>query len=234
MEINQEINIDEALLISQRVDINSPIPIISQVLRIAVYDEFKAYETYSKIIEKFGLVQPFVNIKEAEAVHYGALIRLMEKYQVEVPINNWYSKIEVPNTLIECCEMGVAGEINNIAMYNNLLLHTLEDDIKDVLFRLQAASFNNHLPTFRNCVLAHYNSANSSNGASINQENIMEKLGEYQVLMDDIMSGNLDETSISKIFSKLNLTMASGAVFGGAIIALLNNYTSKNNLNEQE
>ena len=234
MEINQEINIDEALLISQRVDINSPIPIISQVLRIAVYDEFKAYETYSKIIEKFGLVQPFVNIKEAEAVHYGALIRLMEKYQVEVPINNWYSKIEVPNTLIECCEMGVAGEINNIAMYNNLLLHTLEDDIKDVLFRLQAASFNNHLPTFRNCVLAHHNSANSSNGASINQENIMEKLGEYQVLMDDIMSGNLDETSISKIFSKLNLTMASGAVFGGAIIALLNNYMSKNNLNEQE
>ena len=39
---------------------------------------------------------------------------------------------------------------------------------------------------------------------------------------------------ISKIFSKLNLTMASGAVFGGAIIALLNNYMSKNNLNEQE
>ena len=234
MEINQEINIDEALLISQRVDINSPIPIISQVLRIAVYDEFKAYETYSKIIEKFGLVQPFVNIKEAEAVHYGALIRLMEKYQIEVPINNWYSKIEVPNTLIECCEMGVAGEINNIAMYNNLLSHTLEDDIKDVLFRLQAASFNNHLPTFRNCVLTHYNGANSTNNTSINQENIMEKLGEYQVLMDDIMSGNIDENSISKIFSKLNLTMASGAVFGGAIIALLNNYMSKNNLNEQE
>ena len=158
----------------------------------------------------------------------------MEKYQIEVPINNWYSKIEVPNTLIECCEMGVAGEINNIAMYNNLLSHTLEDDIKDVLFRLQAASFNNHLPTFRNCVLAHYNNANSTNNTSINQENIMEKLGEYQVLMDDIMSGNIDENSISKIFSKLNLTMASGAVFGGAIIALLNNYMSKNNLNEQE
>ena len=234
MEINQEINIDEALLISQRVDINSPIPIISQILRIAVYDEFKAYEIYSKIIEKFGLVQPFTNIKEAEAVHYGALIRLMEKYQIEVPINNWYSKIEVPNTLIECCEMGVAGEINNIAMYNNLLSHTLEDDIKDVLFRLQAASFNNHLPTFRNCVLTHYNGANSTNNTSINQKNIMEKLGEYQVLMDDIMSGNIDENSISKIFSKLNLTMASGAVFGGAIIALLNNYMSKNNLNEQE
>ncbi|MCB9096508.1 ferritin-like domain-containing protein [Arcobacter aquimarinus] len=220
-----ETNIDETLLISARVDENSQIPIISQILRIAVYDEFKAYETYTKIIEKFGLVQPFVNIKEAEAVHYAALIQLMQKYNVEVPINNWASKIEVPNTLIECCEMGVAGEINNIAMYNNLLSYANEADIKDVLFKLQAASFNNHLPAFRNCVIAHYNNGATNN--NVTQENIMEKLGEYQVILDDIMSGNIDENSISKIFSKLNLSMVSGAVLGGAIIALLNTYNAK-------
>lgn len=236
MEISLENNLDEALLISQKVDINSEIPITSQILRIAVYDEFKAYETYSKIIEKFGLVQPFVNIKEAEAVHYGALVKLMEKYQVEIPINNWYTKIQIPNSLIECCELGVASEINNITMYNNLLEYAQEDDIKDVLFRLQAASFNNHLPTFRNCVLAHYNGANniSGNNSNINPENIMEKIGEYQVLVDDIMSGNIDENSISKIFSKINLSMAGGAVVGGAVIALLNNYISKQNIKEQE
>lgn len=220
-----ETNIDETLLISARVDENSQSPIISQILRIAVYDEFKAYETYTKIIEKFGLVQPFVNIKEAEAVHYAALIQLMQKYNVEVPINNWASKIEVPNTLIECCEMGVAGEINNIAMYNNLLSYANEADIKDVLFKLQAASFNNHLPAFRNCVIAHYNNGATNN--NVTQENIMEKLGEYQVILDDIMSGNIDENSISKIFSKLNLSMVSGAVLGGAIIALLNTYNAK-------
>jgi len=229
-----EKNTDEQLLLSARIDSNSEIPISTQILRIAVYDEFKAYETYSKIIEKFGLVQPFVNIKEAEAVHYSVLVKLMEKYQVEIPINDWYLKIEIPNTLIECWEMGVAGEINNIAMYNNLLQYAQENDIKDVLFRLQAASFNNHLPAFRSCVLAHYNSGNSGNSENINQENIMEKLGEYQVLLDDIMSGNIDENSISKIFSKLNLTMASGVVFGGAITALLNNYISKQNIKEKE
>lgn len=236
MEISLENNLDEALLISQKVDINSEIPITSQILRIAVYDEFKAYETYSKIIEKFGLVQPFVNIKEAEAIHYGALVKLMEKYQVEIPVNDWYRKIQIPNSLIECCELGVASEINNIAMYNNLLEHTQEDDIKDVLFRLQAASFNNHLPTFRNCVLAHYNGENniSGNNSNINPENIMEKIGEYQVLVDDIMSGNIDENSISKIFSKINLSMAGGAVVGGAVIALLNNYISKQNIKEEE
>jgi len=226
-----ETNIDEALLISARVDVNSQIPITSQILRIAVYDEFKAYETYTKIIEKFGLVQPFVNIKEAEAVHYAALIKLMEKYGVEVPLNNWASKIEIPNTLIECCEMGVAAEIANIAMYNNLLEFTIENDIKDTLYRLQAASFNNHLPAFRNCVLNYYTNGNNTN---INQENIMEKLGEYQVILDDIMSGNIDENSISTIFSKLNLSMVSGAVLGAATIALLNNYLSKKNIKEEE
>lgn len=226
-----EENIDESLLIKARVDINSDIPVQTQILRIAVYDEFKAYETYTKIIEKFGLVQPFVNIKEAEAIHYAALIQLMQKYNIEVPINNWASRIEIPNTLIECCEMGVAGEIANIAMYNNLLGYTIEDDIKDTLFKLQAASYNNHLPAFRNCVINHYSNGNNTN---INQENIMEKLGEYQVILDDIMSGNIDESSISKIFSKLNLSMVSGAVLGGAIIALLNNYISKKNIEEEE
>lgn len=231
METNLETNIDEALLISARIDVNSQISITSQILRIAVYDEFKAYETYTKIIEKFGLLQPFVNIKEAEAIHYAALINLMEKYGVEVPVNNWASKIEIPNTIIECCEMGVAAEINNIAMYNNLLSFAVESDIKDTLFRLQAASFNNHLPAFRNCVLTHYNNGNNTN---INPENIMEKLGEYQVILDDIMSGNIDESSISNIFSKLNLSMVSGAVLGAATIALLNNYLSKKNLTEEQ
>lgn len=224
-------NLDEQLLISARVDINSPIPIRTQILRIAVYDEFKAYETYSKIIEKFGLVQPFVNIKEAEAIHYSALIQLMQKYNIEVPFNNWATKVEIPNTLIECCEMGVAAEINNIAMYNKLLSYATDADVRDVIFRLQAASYNNHLPAFRNCVLAHYNT--SVNNGDFSQTNIMEKLGEYQVLLDDIMSGNIDESSISQIFSKLNMSMVSGAVFGGAIIALLNNYISKQNQEEE-
>ncbi len=231
METN-ETNIDETLLINSRIDENSSIPIVSQILRIAVYDEFKAYEAYTKIIEKVGLVQPFVNIKEAEAVHYSALIQLMQKYNVEVPINNWATKdIEIPNTLIECCELGVAGEISNIAMYNNLLSYAVETDIKEVLFKLQAASYNNHLPAFRNCVLNHYNNANQSN---LTQENIMEKLGEYQVILDDIMSGNIDENSISKIFSKLNLSMVSGAVLGGALVALLNNYISKKHIQDEE
>jgi len=224
-----EENINEQILLSQRVDINSEETIISQVLRIAVYDEFKAYETYTKIMEKFGFIQPFINIREAEARHYSMLIPLLEKYGVEVPFNNWAEKIEVPNTYIECCELGVASEIKNIAMYDNLISHTVELDVKDVLFRLQAASYNNHLPAFRNCVINHYTTANNE---EFNQEDLMQKLGEYQGLFDDVMNGNIDQNKLTEIFSKLNISMISGVGFGGAVVALLNTYM--NNKNNKE
>lgn len=221
-----ETNIDEQLLISQRVDVNSEQHIISQVLRITVYDEFHAYEAYSAIIEKFGNINPFVNIKESEAVHYSALMPLCEKYSVQIPINNWAEKIEVPNTLLECFELGVAAELNNIKMYDNLIEHTKEVDVKDVLYRLQAASYNNHLPAFRAAVQA-YNNVNIEN-ESFSSENIMNKVGEYQELLEDITSGNMDETKITKLLGKMNISMISGAAMGSAGIALLNTYNKNN------
>ncbi len=221
-----EVNYDEQLLLSQRVDEQNEQPIINQVLRIAVYDEFKAYEAYSKIIETFGYVQPFVNIKEAEAIHYAALVPLLQKYNVPVPLNDWANKIEVPKTYVECCELGVASEINNIAMYDNLLMYTKEEDVRDVLFKLQAASYNNHLPAFRRCVLNHYNGQNGEQ-QGFSQENIMEKFGEYQMLLDDIMAGNVDQNKLTEIFSKLNISMVSGAAFGSAAVAFLNSYMNK-------
>lgn len=217
------VNFDEEILLSQKVDENSEQPVLSQVLRIAVYDEFKAYETYSKIIEKFGEVNPFVNIKEAEANHYSALIPLLQKYEVAVPFNDWAEKVEVPKTFVECCEVGVAAEINNIAMYDNLISYIKEEDVKDILFRLQAASFNNHLPAFRRCVLNHYTGTNES--ASVNSiDNMMNKANEYQVLFEDFANGNVDQNKITELLSKLNVSMLSGAGLGAALVAFLNNY----------
>jgi hypothetical protein len=219
------INNDELILVSQKVDENDPQPIISQVLRIAMYDEMKAYEAYVKIIEKFGLVQPFVHIKEAEARHYAMLVPLFQKYGVEIPFNNWPVNLQVPDTFIECCELGVASEIKNIAMYDHLLTYVIEPDIKDVFYRLQAASYNNHLPAFRNCVIDHYNVANTMQG--FNQDQIMEKIGQYQMILDDMLSGNIDQGKLTQMFSKLNISMLGGAALGAAAIALLNNYTNK-------
>lgn len=225
--------IDYNILIQKRVDLNSNINIDEQILQIAIYDEFKAYETYSKIIESFGNINPFINIKESEAVHYSMLIKLAEKYGVEVPINDWKDKIEIPNNLIECYELGVAGEIENIAMYNNLLTNSTKSDITDILFRLQAASFNNHLPAFRSCVINHYNAFSSSS----NSEDIMQKMQEYQEIVNNLMSGNIDESTISnlssKLFSNISFQFLGGAVSGAAIIALLNQFLENQNSNKE-
>lgn len=224
------INFDEDILLSQKVNENSEQPIISQVLRIAVYDEYKAYETYTKIIEKFGEVRPFVNIKEAEANHYSALIHLLQKYSVPVPINDWTEKIEIPKTLIECCELGVAAEINNIAMYDHLISYVQEEDIKDTLFRLQAASYNNHLPAFRRCVVNHYNGYDEASNISNNSfDSMMNKANEYQQLFEEFASGNVDQNKITELLSKLNLSMISGAGTGAALVAFLNSYMENKN-----
>lgn len=223
------VNFDENILVSQRVDENNEQSMESQILRIAVYDEFKAYETYSKIIEKFGAINPFVNIKEAEAVHYSALIPLLQKYEVEVPVNDWSEKIEVPNTYIECCELGVAGEIKNIAMYDHLISYAKDEDIKDTLFKLQAASFNNHLPVFRNCVQNHYSGNNEMTNVN-SVDDMMNKASEYQMLLEDFASGNVDQNKITELMSKLNISMMSGAGMGAALVAFLNSYVE----NKQE
>lgn len=221
--------IDYSLLLSKQVNLNLDTDVDAQVLQIAIYDEFKAYETYSKVIEKFGNIDPFVKIKEAEAVHYSVLIDLAQKYSIEVPVNDWQDRIEVPNSYIECCELGVAAEIENVAMYNKLLAYTSKSDIVDVFFRLQAASFNNHLPTFRNCVNNHYNSGNLLQ----NSDEVMQKMQEYQTIIEDVLNGNIDESMISKLFSNVSFQFLGGVAGGVAFVTILKQFLENQNLNKE-
>lgn len=42
---------------------------LAELLKEAILDEYKARDTYQKIIDKFGPVRPFINIVEAEQSH---------------------------------------------------------------------------------------------------------------------------------------------------------------------
>lgn len=218
------INFDEDLLIGLRVNPNYNEPILHQVLRIAIYDEFHAFETYRAVLNKFGKVQPFVNILEAEKRHYSSLMPLLQKYQVPTPINNWAKKIETPNTLLECCEVGVAAEIDNILMYENLLQYSDRDDIRDTLYRLQAASYNNHLPAFRNSVLKYNSNADMEsiyqNYSSHNS--LFSNMKEFQDILTSFMSGNINPNDIEKFLSKLSGSFIGGALAGSLAGAFLN------------
>lgn len=156
-------NPDQSVLESKRVDVSAEEPLLHQILRIAVYDEFHAYETYSHVIRVFGPLPPFINIVEAEQRHIQALSNLCSRHKVAMPFNDWFGKITIPDTFAACCEMGIEAELENIAMYEDLLQYSQFDDVTDVFYRLQAASYNNHLPAFRACAASAQASADAAN-----------------------------------------------------------------------
>jgi|GEM_PF-268510 len=252
-----EQNFDESILINQRINLSFDEPLVHQVLRIAIYDEFHAYELYSGIIKKFGSQSPFSEIVEAENQHYNLLLPLLEKYSVNIPINDWYQRIEIPDTLMECCEVGVAAEIDNIAMYEHLLKYTQDIDIKDTLYRLQAASYNNHLPAFRQCLSQHYIELNQYSGhipeepasecsetqtndeqayanhGQHNPDEIFAKAEEYQSLIQSLMSGNIDQQELSKLLQNSNMALIGGLLAGGLGTMILTNLKKDSEPSEQ-
>ncbi|BFU78261.1 hypothetical protein ALC152_14760 [Arcobacter sp. 15-2] len=219
-----QINNDADLLVKLRVDPNYNEEILHQVLRIAVYDEYHAYETYRKVIETFGNQMPFTNIIEAEIRHYEELIKLLEKYNVPLPVNDWYEKIVLPNTLVECCEVGVAAEIDNIQMYDNLLLYVDQyPDIQDTLYRLQAASYNNHLPAFRQSVISYTNVEpnltevyeNNTQHNAVENTEMLSKVDEFRNIATKLASGKVNEQDVLKVFNSVDMASIGGVLLGG-------------------
>ncbi len=217
-------NFDEELLTGLRVDPFYNEPVLHQVLRIAVYDEFHAYETYKKTIEKFGAVEPFTNIMQAEIRHYEALIPLLQKYGVPVPVNDWEGKIEVPNSILEASEIGVAAEIDNIRMYDNLISYAKNyPDVVDTLYKLQAASYNNHLFAFRQSVAKHsslpvdinaiYNQYSAHDTVPA-QEDMSAKMNEFNQMAMKLSTGELSQEDIMKFLGNTNLSFIGGALAG--------------------
>ena len=126
---------------------------LGSVLVEAINDEYMARAMYSRVIEKFGEVRPFVNIVEAESRHIQALLPLFRKYGIPVPADDWESRVEVPASVLEACKAGVQAEIANADMYERLLdASTQYRDVQVVLRQLQRASRENHLPAFQRCV----------------------------------------------------------------------------------
>ncbi len=213
-------NFDEDLLVGLRVDPNYNEPILHQVLRIAVYDEYHAYETYKKTIEKFGSIPPFSNIIEAEVRHYQALMHLLQKYNVPAPINDWADKIETPNSILEASEIGVAAELDNVKMYDNLISYSKEyPDVLDTLYQLQAVSYNNHLPAFRNKVAEHINGAVDTNDIyqNFSMHNIDEsiaKMNEFSAMATKFAAGEVSQEDMLKVLGNTNLSFIGGALVG--------------------
>ena len=118
----------------------------------ALKDEYKARAFYRLVIKTFGPVHPFINIVDAEDTHAKTLEALCARYGIPLPPDDWEGKLERPASVLEACQAGVNGEIENIAMYDRFLRETKEPEVRALFQRLQARSRDAHLPAFERCV----------------------------------------------------------------------------------
>lgn len=117
----------------------------------ALDDEYKSWTTYDQVIRDFGEVRPFINIRDAEARHIDALLGLCERYRVVPPPNRWPGGTPRFADLGEACRASVAGEVENVALYDRVLRSTTRPDILQVFDALRRASQERHLPAFQRC-----------------------------------------------------------------------------------
>jgi len=137
-----------------------------RALEEALDDEYKAIATYDQVIADFGDVQPFNNIREAEARHIDALYGLFARYGVTVPENPWPSKVERYSSLKAACDAGVAAEIANAEIYDRLMQATQRPDILTVFRNLRDASQQRHLPAFQRFAQSSSSSEDKQHGGS--------------------------------------------------------------------
>jgi len=110
--------------------------------------EYAAAAAYAAVIDKYGKVQPYVNIRAAERRHIAALVRQLDRYGVEVPANPWMNKIPAPASLEKAAEAWATGEVDNVEMYDDLIAQTSDPQLIRVLTNLRNSSLNSHLPMF--------------------------------------------------------------------------------------
>lgn len=122
-----------------------------EALLMALDDEYKALATYLGVMDQFGEVYPFVSIAQSEESHIAALVRLFDKYGLDVPENEWIGNTPEFDSVEDACAAGVTAETENAALYDELFSMVDNPDIVQVFTRLSTASETSHLPAFAAC-----------------------------------------------------------------------------------
>jgi hypothetical protein len=110
--------------------------------------EFAAAASYEAVLEKYGDVEPYATIYQAELRHADALIRQLVRLGAEVPTNPYTGEIEAPSSLKDAATAWAIGEVANVELYDYLISQTDDPQLIRVFENLRAASADKHLPAF--------------------------------------------------------------------------------------
>ena len=120
-------------------------------LQRAILEEYGALTLYQSVIADFGDTAPFSEIAAAEQRHLDTLLKMAEKYGIEVPELAPASDLPEYADLFAACEAAQTAEIVDGALYDELMQFTTHADLIRVYTNLQKASLENHLPAFEAC-----------------------------------------------------------------------------------
>jgi|LakMenEpi03Aug12_release.lakeMendotaPanAssembly.Ray.scaffolds.fasta_scaffold321199_3 hypothetical protein len=127
--------------------------------------EYAAFAMYNAVIEKFGNVEPYISIRDAEQNHINALTRQLEWAGIAVPANPYVGKVAAPATLQEAATAWAQGEIDNVLLYDKLLAEATDANLVRVFNNLRRASNDIHLPMFE---------AAAANGGTLTPEQMIQ------------------------------------------------------------
>lgn len=110
-----------------------------------------AAAAYQAVLDRYGSVEPYASIEQAELRHVVALTRQLERLGVSVPSNPWTGRIPAPSDLQTAAQAWADGEVRNIALYDRLIPQTQGRDpvLAHVFTMLRQVSAQSHLPLFR-------------------------------------------------------------------------------------
>lgn len=111
--------------------------------------EYAAAASYQAVLDKFGQVEPYATILQAELKHINALTRQLERAGVVVPENPYLGNLVAPENLRLAAEAWAEGEILNVSMYDELLTQAADTNLIRVLSNLRRSSQESHLPMFQ-------------------------------------------------------------------------------------
>jgi hypothetical protein len=110
--------------------------------------EYAAAASYEAVLDKYGQVEPYATIYQAELRHINALTRQLQNLGEPVPSNPYTGKITAPKDLTTAAEAWAEGEILNVELYDDLIDKTDNSNLLRVLGNLRRASLESHLPAF--------------------------------------------------------------------------------------
>lgn len=167
----------------------------------------------------------------AEQNQIQALSFWLQQRGVSERANNF----EIPpmGSYMEALEALLSQEMSKIAFYNQLLATEGNPEVRDIFYRIQATSYNQHLPYIRQNLSYVY--ANENGSLDKNNKSILEEiergkqiLSQAEGLMNDFKDGNLDEAKLQGFLGSLNYSLIGGVVLGGIAAMILNEILNKN------